>query len=199
MPSRLNPTSRAARCTWHVVRCTLLAASLHAETVTFDPARTTVAFTLGDVLHTVHGAFKLKSGVIHLYPNTGKASGSVVVDATSGDSGSGARDSRMHKNILESGRYPEIVFTPDTVTGKIPEEGTAQVQVHGVFRIHGGDHEITLPFQVQNEKGQITASTKFPVPYVKWGMKNPSTFLLKVNDRVDIGIHATGRLSAEKP
>jgi polyisoprenoid-binding protein YceI len=85
------------------------------------------------------------------------------------------------------------------VTGKIPTEGAAQVQVHGVFRIHGSDHEITLPFQVQTERDQMTASTRFPVPYVKWGLKNPSTFLLKVNDTVEIIIRAVGRLSAEKP
>jgi polyisoprenoid-binding protein YceI len=168
---------------------------MHAETVVFDPARTTVDFTLGDVLHTVHGTFRLKSGVIHFDPGTGKASGSVVVDATSGDSGSHARDGRMHKNILESGRYPEIVFTPDSVNGKLSAEGTAQAQVHGVFRIHGADHEMTLPFEVQTEGGAVTAATRFSVPYVKWGMKNPSTFVLKVNETVDIGIHAVGRLS----
>src|SRR6266849_476041 len=120
-----------------LLSCAAAAASMHAETVVFDPARTTVDFTLGDVLHTVHGTFRLKSGVIHFDPGTGKASGSVVVDATSGDSGSSARDRRMHKNILESDRYPEIVFTPDAVNGKISAQGTAKIQVHGVFRIHG--------------------------------------------------------------
>jgi polyisoprenoid-binding protein YceI len=165
----------------------------------FDPAHTTVDFTLGDVLHTVHGTFKLKSGVIHFDTGTGKANGSVVVDATSGDSGSGARDRKMHKNILESAQYPEIVFTPDGVNGKLSADGTAHIQVHGLFRIHGADHEITLPFEVQTAAGQVTAETRFSVPYVKWGMKNPSTFLLKVNETVDIGIRATGRFSEEKP
>ena len=103
----------------------------------------------------------------------------------------------MHKNILESDRYPEIVFTPDVVNGKISAEGTAQIQVHGVFRIHGADHEMTLPFDVQTEAGQVTALTRFSVPYVKWGMKNPSMFLLKVNETVDISIRAAGRLSEE--
>lgn len=143
--------------------------------------------------------FKLKSGVIHFSPETGKASGSVVVDATSGNSGSGARDRKMHKNILESYRYPEIVFTPDAVNGKIPAEGKTQVQVHGVFRIHGADHEMTIPFEVRNEAGQVTAATRFSVPYVRWGMKNPSTFMLKVNEAVDISIVATGRLSNGNP
>lgn len=168
-------------------------------TVAFDPARTAVDFTLGDVLHTVHGSFKLKSGTINFDPATGKANGSFVVDATSGDSGSGARDRRMHKNILESDRYPDIVFTPDRVEGKVEPGGSSQVQVHGLFRIHGADHEMTLPVQVKTEAAQVTATTTFPVPYVKWGMKNPSTFLLKVNETVEITIHAAGRVSTRTP
>lgn len=173
------------------------ATPVSATTILFEPARTTVEFTLGDVLHTVHGTFQLKSGTIVFNPATGQASGSILVDATSGQSGSGARDRRMHKNILESDRYREIAFTPDRIEGKVRPDGASEVQVHGLFRIHGGEHEITLPFQVQIDAGQVTATTRFAVPYVKWGMKNPSTFLLKVDDTVEIGIRASGRLSME--
>src|SRR5579862_8613737 len=34
------------------------------STVELDPARTTISFTLADVLHTVHGTFTLKRGSI---------------------------------------------------------------------------------------------------------------------------------------
>jgi polyisoprenoid-binding protein YceI len=194
--------ARTRRClsTAVLLCCGVVTAhSLHGETVVFDPARTTINFTLGDVLHTVHGTFKLKSGVIHFDPKTGKASGSVVVDARSGESGSGVRDRRMHKNILESDRYPEIVFTPDHLTGNTAANGTAQIQMHGLFRIHGVDHEMTLEFRVETEAPQVTASARFSVPYVKWGMKNPSTFILKVKDTVDIDVRATGQLSEGPP
>src|ERR1700723_3868242 len=76
-----------------------------------DPAKTTVQFTLGASLHTVHGNFKLKRGAIRFDPATGKIGGEVVVDATSGESGSEGRDRRMHTQILDSARYPDIVFT----------------------------------------------------------------------------------------
>ena len=50
----------------------------------FDPAQTKVAWTLDGNLHTVHGTFHLQSGSIHIDPQTGKASGELIVDARSG-------------------------------------------------------------------------------------------------------------------
>lgn len=170
--------------------CAALAAA--CLQVQFDAARTRIEFTLSDVLHTVHGTFKLKSGVIDFDPATGAATGKIVVDATSGESGSGGRDRRMHKNILESDRYSEITFVPDHVEGKLNPGGDATLQVHGLFGIHGAEHEITLPFQIHESKDTIEADTTFPVPYVKWGMKNPSTLFLRVSDTVQIHIHTAG-------
>src|ERR1700739_3676046 len=83
-----------------------------------DPAQSSVKFTLGDVLHTVRGTFKLKQGDLQVEP-AGKVSGQVVVDAGSGDSGSGMRDRKMHKEVLESTRYPEIKFRPDRIDGAV--------------------------------------------------------------------------------
>lgn len=156
-----------------------------------DPAKTEIQFTLHDVLHTVHGTFKLKRGSIHFDPDSGKASGEMVVDVTSGASGNDSRDRRMHKEILESQRYPEATFTPDHVDGKLAQQGSSQLDVHGLFKIHGVEHELTLHFQVQRAGGQFTASTHFVIPYVEWGMKNPSNFLLKVEKTVDVDTKTT--------
>ena len=168
----------------------LLAAALAAQetVVQFDPVKTQVTFTLADVLHTVHGEFKLQRGEIRFDASTGVASGSIVVDATSGNSGSNARDSRMHKNILESKKYPEITFTARHVKGQLPASGDAQIEVEGTFHIHGADHPLTLVAKVKNG-ANLDVQTHFQVPYVQWGMKNPSTFLLRVGDTADIDIH----------
>jgi polyisoprenoid-binding protein YceI len=161
-----------------------------------DPAATPVTFTLSDLHGGVHGTFKLKRGTILFDPEGGAASGELVVDATSGDSGSNGRDSRMHKNILESAKYPDIVFTPDRVDGKVSLDGDSEVKVHGVFRIHGADHEVTLAAKAHIAGDKVTAEIQFPVPYVKWGMKNPSILIMRVGDTVGIAIHAAGRLEA---
>ena len=38
---------------------------------------------------------------------------------------------------------------------------------------------------------QYTTSTHFAVPYVQWGMRSPSNFMLKVDPNVDMDIKTT--------
>jgi len=175
----------------------LLSPFLRAQemVVTLDPAQTQIEYTLGATLHTVHGTFKLKSGIVHFDPATGKASGTIMADATSGNSGNDGRDSKMHREILESQKYPEIIFTPAQVKGTLSAQGTSQLEVSGTFRLHGQDHNLTLPLSVQVTGSQATATTHFAIPYQKWGLKNPSTFILRVKDTVELDIRATGHLA----
>jgi len=171
--------------------------------VNFDPAATQVEFTLGATLHTVHGVFKLKSGQIHFDPATGKAGGVIVLDATSGNTGNSSRDQKMHGEILESAKFPEIAFSPARVTGPAADMlagKPVQLQIAGVFHLHGQDHPMTIPVSVAPASGQgqpnrLQASTKFDVPFIQWGLKNPSTFVLRVSDTVNIEIDSTLQLS----
>ncbi len=161
-------------------------------TLNFVPAQTTVDFTLGDVLHTVHGSFRLKAGQVRFDPATNSISGEIVVDAPSGNSGSTGRDRKMHKEILQSARYSEVTFRPDRVDGKVLATGRSAVQVHGMFGILGAEHEITVPAQVELAPDHWSLTVHFAVPYVKWGMKDPSTFILRVEKTVDIDLSAQG-------
>jgi polyisoprenoid-binding protein YceI len=169
--------------------------TLLAQDMTFelDPANTRIEFTLAATLHTVHGTFRLKSGTIHFNPSTGSAGGLVVVDATSGDSGNQGRDHKMHQEILESQRYPEITFTPTKLSGKVDLRGDSTVQVDGIFRLHGADHPMSLTLPVKAKGNTLSVRTHIVIPYVAWGLKNPSTFLLHVSDKVDVDVTATGR------
>jgi polyisoprenoid-binding protein YceI len=169
-----------------------LRAQLPQLTLQFAPSTTSINFTLGDLLHTVHGSFALKSGEVQYDPETEAVHGSLVVDATSAQSNNRFRDHRMHHDILESARYPEITFRPDRVEGKVVTPGTATLQVHGIFSIHGADHELIMPVQVQVFANHWIADTHFTVPYVNWGIKNPSSFLLRVSESVEVDVHATG-------
>jgi len=160
-----------------------------AETILdLDPAKTEITFTVHDRIHKIHGSFQLKRGSVHLDPDNGKVWGEIVIDVASGESGSGMRDRRMHKETLESEKYPEAIFTPDSIQGKLAPQGQSEIDVHGVLKIHGGDHELTLHLLVDGQSGQYTGSTRFTIPYVEWGMKNPGIFLLKVDSYVEVNV-----------
>jgi polyisoprenoid-binding protein YceI len=187
-----------ARCSCAALLSTLLfcgkMAVAEQRSFELDPAQTKVSFTLGDVQHTVHGTFRLKHGTISFDDVTGQATGELVVDATSGDSGSHARDSKMHKEILQSQKFPEIIFAPQHFKGMLAKTGRSHLDVEGQFTIHGESHPMTLAVEVDSGNNTI-ADTSFDVPYVKWGMKNPSTFILRVSDKVQISIHAVARVT----
>jgi polyisoprenoid-binding protein YceI len=153
-----------------------------------------IEFSLGSTLHTVHGTFALKNSSIHFDPTAGKISGSIVVDATSGESGNSGRDSRMHREILESAMFPEIVFTPTQMTGAVAASGTSKIEVSGRFRLHGKEHDLTLPVEVVADGQKLQVVSHFAIPYVEWGLKNPSNFFLHASDKVDVEIHATGHM-----
>ena len=166
------------------------------RTFVIDPANSAVQFTVGTLLHTVHGTFKVKSGTIQFDDATGTASGAIVVDADSGDSGSKARDKKMKGEILETQKFPDVTLTVQHVKGTVATEGTSNVELDGILNLHGEDHPMTFAVPVAVNGASATADVPFVVPYIQWGLKNPSTFILRVNDKVDIHVHAVGTLRA---
>jgi polyisoprenoid-binding protein YceI len=165
--------------------------------VTVDPATAQIGFTLGATMHTVHGTFKLKSGQMQWDAATGHASGAIVIDATSGNTDNSGRDKNMHAQVLESAKFPDIVFAPSQIKGTLAKQGTSQVEVSGVMKLHGQDHDTTLNLAVQpGTNGSLQATTQFLVPFKMWGLKDPSTFLLHVADTVNLEIHVTARITS---
>lgn len=194
---------KMSRWLWPIFVLALGAETLLAQemTVELDPAGTRIEFTVAATLHTVHGTFALKSGRVHFDSSTGSASGLVIVDAASGDSGNKGRDHKMHQEVLESQLYPEITFTPTRMSGRVDPQGSSSVQIDGIFKLHGADHPITLTLPVEARGQNLSVRTHIVVPYVAWGLKNPSTFILHVSENVEIDINAAGRLlqSAAQP
>lgn len=160
------------------------------------PAQTLANFTLDATLHSVHGSFRLKGGEIRFDPASGKVSGEIVFDATSGQTGNDSRDRKMHKDVLQSQQYPSISFRPDQVVGKVVPQGASAVQVQGVFALRGSEHEITVPVALRLGADRWSATAHFAVPYVRWGLKNPSNVFLHVGDTVEVELHAAGTVAA---
>jgi polyisoprenoid-binding protein YceI len=171
-------------------------AQAQQKTFTLDPAQTKVNFTVDSTLHTVHGDFHLKRGSIQFDNVSGTAGGELVVDSASGESGSDGRDKKMHKNILQSQRYADIVFTPQHIKGTVADQGKSTIEVNGILTMHGKSKAVTIPLEVLLQNGAGSADGSFSVKYQEWGMKNPSTFILRVNEKVEIHVHGVGKLAA---
>lgn len=160
-----------------------------------DPAKSAVSFTLDSPLHLVEGHFQLKEGEVRFDPETGAASGRIVVDARRAETGNSSRDKKMHGQVLESARYPDIVFVPSKFEGTLPAAGSGQVKLHGTMTLHGADHPMVLPASVQRDGDRVSATVTFAVPFIAWGLKDPSLPLLKVDRQVKVKIDAKGSLT----
>ena len=172
-----------------------VAAQSLSGTLELDPAKTLVEFRLPGTLHATHGKFKLAHGTIKADLATGEASGSIVVDARSVDSGIEARDDRMKSSVLEVQKYPQITFTPRHVDGKLEQDGQFHAKLDGILAIHGASHEIVTEVRGRVVANTLTAACHFSVPYVDWGMEDPSLFFLTVAKQVEIDIATEGRIT----
>lgn len=168
---------------------------LRAWRLVFDPAASQVSFELGATLHTVRGRFALREGEVRFDPRTGAVTGRVVIDAASGDTGNATRDRNMHRDVLESERHPEIVLVPERV--EVARSGPEALEgvLHGRIEIHGGSHPVAIPLEARRlaaDRARVEGG--FEVPFVAWGLRDPSNFLLRVDDTLDVRFAAAATL-----
>jgi polyisoprenoid-binding protein YceI len=162
--------------------------------VAIIPEKSHIDFTVSDTVHTVHGTFQVKEGKLTLDQAKQQISGSLLVDVRSGNSGNRTRDRKMHKEILESERYPVSTFTAESMEGNLAGSGDSEVKVHGKLNLHGADHPMTLDIQVNQQGNIIIAKTKFGIPFVEWGMKDPSNFFIRLKKTVQMDIEISGSI-----
>ena len=151
--------------------------------------------TLNTTHEVVNGTFHIQSGSIEFDRSAPKMSGSVVVLAGSGKTGNDSRDKKMNKDILKVDQYTTVSFAPKTYTGTIAASGDSTIQVSGVFTLLGTPHDLTIPMQIHMDGSKATAKAQFVVPYVQWGLKNPSFMFWKAENDVAIDLNLVGQVS----
>lgn len=174
------------------------ALSAHAQqrVLSLDPQASRVSFTLDATGHDVEGSLALKSGRIAFDPATGAASGEIALDLKSAQTGNNSRDRTMHEDVLETAKHPTAVFRAEKVRGTVPESGTGQVTLDGTLSFHGADHKVSLPAKIEVQNGRVKADTQIEIPYVAWGLHDPSILMLRVAKVVTVKVRAEGTLEA---
>jgi len=161
---------------------------------TIEPSSSQVSFTLQATAHEVHGTFEVASGEVRFDPLSGSASGSIVVSATSGDTANRKRDKKMHHVVLRSSEHPRIVFRPVSFSGSFDPAVGGELQISGTLQLLGIDHPIELPVEVAVDGDALRVQASLTVPYVEWGLHDPSFFVLRVGKTVAVEIDLDGRL-----
>src|ERR1700722_6118225 len=164
----------------------LLAPAALAQHQTFvvNPDASEVKMTLNTTHEVVIGTFHVQSGSIDFDRSNSKMSGSVIVLAGSGKTGNDSRDRKMYRDILEVEQHATVSFEPKNYAGAITASGDSTIQVSGNFTLLGTPHQITVPMLVHLDGTSATAKAHFIVPYVQWGLKNPSFLIWKADDDV---------------
>lgn len=175
----------------------LLAPVAHAQHQTFvvNPDASEVKMTLNTTHELVNGTFHVQSGAIDFDPSAAKIGGNVVVAAGTGKTGNDSRDKRMNNVILHVQQYTTVTFSPKSYTGTIAPTGDSTIQVTGVFTLLGTPHNLTIPIQMHRDGGTCTAKAHFVIPYVQWGLKDPSFLFWKAEKQVDMDLNLVGHIS----
>jgi len=171
------------------------AAFAQHQTFAVNPDASEIRMTLNTTHEVVHGTFHIRSGSIEFDRSNPKMSGSVAVLAGSGKTGNDSRDKKMNKDILKVDQYATVSFAPKTYTGTIAPSGDSNIQVSGVFILLGNSHDLTIPMQIHMDGSKATAKAQLVVPYVQWGLKNPSFMFWKAENDVTIDLNLVGEVS----
>jgi polyisoprenoid-binding protein YceI len=165
------------------------------QTLTLNPDASNIKFLLTSNHDLTNGTFHVSKGTVDFDRSSPKMSGLIVVEASSGNTGNSSRDKKMAAQVLEAAKFAEVTFAPQSYQGTLAPTDDSTLQVTGVFTLHGTPHELTVPMQIHIDGANCTAKTHFIVPYVEWGLKDPSWFVLKVAKEVDIDLSLVGSLS----
>jgi polyisoprenoid-binding protein YceI len=172
------------------------AALAQHQTFAVNPDASEVKMKLNTTHEVVNGTFHIQSGSIEFDRSAPKMSGSVTVLAGSGKTGNDSRDKKMNKDILKVDQYTTVSFAPKTYTGTIAPSGDSTIQVSGVFTLLGNPHDLTIPMHIHTDGSKATARAQFVVPYVQWGLKNPSFLFWKAENDVAIDLNLVGQVSS---
>jgi hypothetical protein len=174
-----------------------LVAAAEERVLTLQPEKTSVTFTVKATIHDVDGVLALDSGQIRFDPDTGTASGQVTLDLRRAQTGNRLRDREMRQNVFETERFPLVVFRPSRIHGTLLPSTVSDILLVGVVVMHGTEHAFSLPLKARLDGESVSAEAVFDIPYVAWGMRDPSLLLLRVAPAAAVTVKTEASLRSE--
>jgi polyisoprenoid-binding protein YceI len=153
-----------------------------------DAAGSELTWELPATLHTVHGKAPEFSGAIDAAAGErGEWSiqARVVVKAAAMVTGNASRDRNMREKVLETDRFPEIVFEAHRVHADLSrlkpgERFTAEVE--GDLTVHGKSAPIRVPVDVSVLADAVILEGSFALSWKQYGLHDPSFGIVTVRD-----------------
>lgn len=176
---------------------TLLAACAAAEEPAalhyrIEASSSEIRWELPATLHTVHGTAPQISGRVDATPAAGgewKVQSRIAVAAAAMRTGNTSRDKKMREKVLETDRYPEIVFEARRVVGDLTrfrEGERLTVEATGDFTVHGKTVPLRLPVDLNVLADRVVLSGSFSLGWKQFGLADPSFGIITVREPMKV-------------
>ena len=155
-----------------------------------------IIFELDTTWHTIHGTVKKVSGTVSLAsPKDSRViAASLSIPVSALDTDSESRDEEMH-DCMESTKFPTITIdmpriTPSCTEKELASHAPCSYSTTGAVTIR----DVTLPLALagsitQDASGTISVSGSTHLDWSKFGVKDPSILVAKVNEDVRISFN----------
>jgi polyisoprenoid-binding protein YceI len=145
-----------------------------------EVAGSSIRWELPATFEPIKGVVPLFHGSIEANPLPSGAwdvSARIVVPAAAMRTGKRRRDRILREKVLETARYPEIVFELRQFTGDLSRfrpGRTFPVQVTGDLTVHGKTAPVQLPVDVAVFPKAVILTGSFPLHWKAYGLQDPS-------------------------
>jgi polyisoprenoid-binding protein YceI len=157
-----------------------LQAPVHPLRYRVEVAGSSVRWELPATFEPIKGIVPLFQGTIEATPLSSggwDVKARIVVPAAAMRTGNRRRDRVLREKVLETARYPEIVFELRQFTGDLSRfrpGATFPVEVVGDLTVHGRTAPVQLPVDVSVFPGAVILTGSFPVHWKAYGLDDPS-------------------------
>lgn len=100
----------------------------------------------------------------------------------------------LREIVLEPGKYPEIVFRSNSVSGKTPGSGQYDLNIAGALTLHGVTRSIEIPAKVTVSGNDLRAVGEFSIDRSDFNVKATSAFhgMVRVRKKVKFTFDIVG-------